>query len=122
MTCYICQTCGTQFPESNIPPEPCPICEDERQYIGWDGQQWTTLEELRTKHHTVVREEEPQLIGIGTEPSFAIGQRPLLVQTPEGNLLWDCMTLLDDDAVTAVTKLGGINAIAISNPHFYTTM
>ncbi len=122
MNNFICQTCGTQYPESENPPDHCPICEDERQYIGWNGQRWTTLAELRAKHHTVVREEEPQLTGIGTEPSFAIGQRPLLVQTPEGNLLWDCMTVLDDDAVTAVNALGGIQAIAISHPHYYSTM
>jgi glyoxylase-like metal-dependent hydrolase (beta-lactamase superfamily II) len=32
------------------------------------------------------------------------------------------MTLLDDGAVTAVTALGGIRAIAISHPHFYSSM
>lgn len=122
MNNFICQTCGTQYPESEHLPERCPICEDERQYIGWNGQQWTTLEALRTNHHTVIKEEEPQLTGIGTEPSFAIGQRPLLVQTPQGNLLWDCMTVLDEAAVTAVNALGGIKAIAISHPHYYSTM
>ena len=49
MTNYICVTCGTQFADSQTPPAHCPICEDERQYIGWNGQQWTTLEELRQK-------------------------------------------------------------------------
>lgn len=122
MNNFICQTCGTQYPESEHPPEQCPICEDERQYIGWSGQQWTTLDALRSNHHTVVKEEEPQLTGIGAEPSFAIGQRPLLVQTPQGNLLWDCMTVLDEAAVTAVNVLGGIKAIAISHPHYYSTM
>ena len=34
MTNYICSTCGTQFAATGAPPAHCPICEDERQYIG----------------------------------------------------------------------------------------
>ena len=122
MVHYICQACGTQFAKSENPPEQCPICQDERQYIGWNGQQWTTLDDLRTNHNIAVKEEEPGLIGIGAEPSFAIGQRALLVQTEAGNLLWDCISGLDETVVTAVTALGGIKAIAISHPHFYSSM
>jgi hypothetical protein len=44
---FICATCGTHFAESEQPPVACPICEDERLYVGLDGQTWTTLEELR---------------------------------------------------------------------------
>lgn len=61
------------------------------------------------------------LVGIGTEPSFAIGQRALLVRTPQGNVLWDSITLIDDATVDAVRKLGGIRAIAISHPHYYSS-
>ena len=43
----ICKTCGTQFPPSEQPPEACPICCDERQYIGYQGQQWTTLAQMQ---------------------------------------------------------------------------
>ncbi len=118
----ICVTCGTQFPESDQPPEHCPICEDERQYIGWDGQQWTTLDDLRRDHHNVLKPEEPNLTGIGTEPTFAIGQRALLIQAPGGNILWDCITLIDDATIQAVQALGGISAIAISHPHYYSCM
>ena len=49
MTHYICRTCGTQYPASAQPPEHCPICEDERQYVGLKGQQWTTLDALRAE-------------------------------------------------------------------------
>ena len=119
---YICVTCGTQFTESETPPEHCPICEDERQYVGHNGQQWTTLEALRTDHKNVFKEEEANLIGIGTEPQIAIGQRGLLVQTPTGNVLWDCITLIDDESITQVKALGGIDAIAISHPHYYGSM
>ena len=75
---FVCVTCGSQFAESAEPPPRCPICEDERQYVGRDGQRWTTLDELRSDHRAEIREEGPGLVGIGCEPSFAIGQRALL--------------------------------------------
>ena len=37
-------------------------------------------------------------------------------------MLWDCVATLDAATVTAIKALGGIKAIAISHPHFYTTM
>jgi hypothetical protein len=122
MPCYICTTCGVQHAETNRPPDLCAVCEDERQYVNWDGQAWMTLDELRRNHHTAVRAEEPGLTGLGMAPNFAIGQRALLVQTPAGNVLWDCTSLIDDVAVKAVEDRGGISAIAISHPHFYSAM
>lgn len=89
------------------------ICEDPRQYVGPDGQRWTTLEELRAGHHADVRDDHG-LLGIGCDPSFAIGQRALVVE----GVLWDCVPLLDGMAEAA----GDIRAIAISHPHYYTTM
>lgn len=120
-TPFICGTCGVQFTPSEGPPDRCPVCEDQRQYVGWDGQQWTTLDELGRKHHNKLR-DDLGLLGIGTEPSFAIGQRSLLVPAAGGNLLWDCITVLDDATVAAVRDAGGIRAIAISHPHYYSTM
>ncbi|MEM7033823.1 MAG: MBL fold metallo-hydrolase [Chloroflexota bacterium] len=114
---YICVTCGIQFATSEAPPESCPICEDERQYINPTGQTWTTLADLRGQHHNFFTTEEPNLIGIHTTPAVAIGQRALLVQTPVGNVLWDCTPLLDETTVTAVQAFGGIAAIAVSHPH-----
>jgi glyoxylase-like metal-dependent hydrolase (beta-lactamase superfamily II) len=119
---YLCRTCGTQFPATDTPPVHCPICEDERQYIGWAGQQWTTLETLRQEHHNNIQAEEPNLTSIITSPAFAIGQRALLVQTPVGNVLWDCISLVDDETVQTLRNIGGIRAIAISHPHFYSGM
>ncbi len=81
MPSYICTTCGTQYAESSEPPQKCPICLDERQYVGFGGQQWTTLEELRRGHWTTIRAKEPNLTGIGVTPKFAISQRALLVGT-----------------------------------------
>ena len=119
---FICVQCGTQFSETVKPPLHCPICEDERQFVGHSGQEWTTLNRLTTDHRNRFEEEAPRLLGIGTEPEFAIGQRALLVQSPAGNLLWDCIALLDNRTIAEINACGGIRAIAISHPHYYTTM
>jgi glyoxylase-like metal-dependent hydrolase (beta-lactamase superfamily II) len=119
---FICIQCGTQFEESARPPSSCPICEDERQFVRHTGQEWTTLDRLARDHHNRIEDEAPALLGIGTEPEFAIEQRALLLQSPSGNLLWDCISLLNDETITAVHARGGIRAIAISHPHFYSSM
>jgi glyoxylase-like metal-dependent hydrolase (beta-lactamase superfamily II) len=117
MAAFICITCGVQHAETDIPPQRCPICEDERQYIGHMGQRWATLEELQDGYHNRIEEVEANLTGIGSLPAFAIGQRALLVRTPHGNVLWDCISLLDDATVEAIRALGGISALAVSHPH-----
>jgi hypothetical protein len=123
----ICVTCGTQFADSAKPPEHCPICQDERQFVGWAGQEWTTLEELRARHRLALKDEGDGLLGLGTEPRFAIGQRALLVPAqvqggPGRNVLWDCISLIDQAAVRVVEAQGGLGALAISHPHYYTSM
>lgn len=122
MPAFICATCGVEYAPSEQPPTACAICQDERQYINAAGQQWTTLDELRSTHHNIIREHEPWLHGIGTEPKFAIGQRALLIETPAGNILWDCISLIDEETVSAVQARGRLIAIAISHPHFYSSM
>ena len=119
---YICVTCGTQYPASDQPPAHCPICEDERQYVGANGQQWTTLETLRETTHMVIEPLEPRLYRLKPEPKIGIGQWAHLVQTPNGNVLWDCVPFIDAATVDAINALGGISAIAISHPHFHTVM
>lgn len=119
---FICSTCGTQYPESGSPPERCGICADERQFVSWSGQHWTTLDGLIRSHRNTVRLEAPQLYGIGIEPAFAIGQRALLISHPNGNVLWDCIPLLDPGLVELIHGIGGISAIAISHPHYYSSM
>jgi hypothetical protein len=118
---FICVACGTQYPDSDEPPGSCPICLDPRQYVLPGGQRWTTLADLRGEHVNAVR-DEGELVGIGTEPKFGIGQRALLVPYGDGNLLWDCVTLLDDATAAAIEERGGLAAIAISHPHYYSTM
>jgi len=123
MTGFTCRTCAVQYADSQQPPERCPICEDERQYVGWQGQRWTTIEELAGEGlRSDVRQLEPGLTGIGTTPSLAIGQRALLVQTDAGNVLWDCPGFLDDAAIQRVRELGGLAGISASHPHFYGCM
>jgi hypothetical protein len=122
MANHICVTCGTQFAESDAPPTSCPICADERQYVGHGGQRWTTLAALRAAHRNEWGYEGAGLLGVGTTPRFAIGQRALLVRAEGGNVLWDCVALLDDATVDIVRALGGVRAIAVSHPHYYTTV
>lgn len=122
MPYFICTACGTQFAETKSPPESCTICEDERQYVKATGQQWTTADSLRQSHRTSIKLEAPGLISIGIEPQFAIGQRAFFLRTPQGNVLWDCVSLLDDALIEMINAMGGLSAIAISHPHYYSNM
>lgn len=119
---YLCTACGTSYPESEAPPEACPICDDERQYVPVSGQGWTTRQALAGSHRNAWELHEPGLLSIHTVPAFAINQRALLVRTPAGNVLWDCIALLDPATVELVRGLGGLKAIAVSHPHYYTTI
>jgi hypothetical protein len=122
MPAFICATCGSQFTPSQAPPPSCPICEDERQYVPPGGQKWTTLDELAPRHFNCYQQYEPGLIGVGTVPEFAIGQRALILRAADGNVLWDCISFIDAATIELVKGLGGLAAIAISHPHYYSTM
>jgi hypothetical protein len=122
MQAFICTACGTEYAPSGAPPSECQVCQEERQYVPPSGQSWTTVEKLAESRRNAFHEDEPGIIGIGTEPSFAIGQRAVLVLTPHGNVLWDCISLIDEATIEVIKGLGGLAAIAISHPHFYTTM
>jgi len=122
MPAFICNTCGTQYAPTDKAPAACPICDDERQYVPPSGQSWITLETLTRRHYNAWRELEPNLYSIVTFPAFGIGQRAQLLLTPNGNILWDCIALVDSATVKLINALGGLSAIAISHPHYYTTM
>jgi hypothetical protein len=117
----ICLTCGVQYGTAR---DDCPVCEDERQYVGWEGQRWTSLARLSAEgYRGVLRPEgDSGVFGVGSDPKISIGQRALLVRTDDGNILWDCVPLLDDDLGGEIEALGGIRAIAVSHPHFYGSM
>src|SRR5438876_11914796 len=114
MDAFICTACGTQYAPSSVPPPHCVVCEDERQYVPPRGQTWTTLAALASGHFNSYRQYEPGVIGIGTQPPFAIGQRALVVCTPNGNVLWDCIAMLDSATITLIETLGRLTAIAVS--------
>lgn len=116
----ICNTCGVQF-AAERPPTCCPVCEDERQYVGWAGQSWTTMSDLANRHRVIVR-EDGGLTAFGLAPAFAIDQRAILVPAVSGNILWESLSLVTDEAVAAIAERGGVDAIAISHPHFYAAM
>lgn len=129
---FICTACGTQFAERpeapELPPTQCPICTDERQFVPAGGQQWTTLAALASTHRNAFQRLEPGLYGVGTVPAFAIDQRALLVEAGGSAapgrryVLWDCIALVDDATRDLVGALGGLAAVAVSHPHYYTTV
>jgi hypothetical protein len=117
MTLWLCATCGLEHADTPEPPDTCAICSDERQYLPETGQRWTTLEELQQTHTATIEELEPDLFGITVTPGVGIGHRPLLVRTPEGNVLWDAPGFMDDTLLDAIRDLGGLAAITSSHPH-----
>lgn len=117
----VCTNCGTAYPPSATAPLHCRICDDER-VAKPPVQQWTTKGDLLAAHATEMRACEPGLSGIGVAPTFAIGQRALLVEQRDGCVLWDCLPFVDEAAVDYVRARGGLKAIAISHPHFYGAM
>jgi len=118
----ICTACGTQFPLNSDQPELCPICNDDRQFIPDKGQSWTTLHELSDNYSVIIKKINDSLYELRIAPSFAIAQRALLVLTPGGNILWDCIALLNEPTIAFIKSKGGLKAIAFSHPHYYSTM
>ncbi len=122
MTVFLCAACGTSYPEADEPPGGCPICDDERQYVPRGGQAWIAREALAAGRRNAWAAHQPGLMSLQPVPAFAINQRAFLLSTPAGNVLWDCVALLDPATEALVRGLGGLSAIAISHPHYYTTM
>jgi glyoxylase-like metal-dependent hydrolase (beta-lactamase superfamily II) len=120
-TSRICTTCGTQYPAGHT-PELCAICLDDRQYIPEDGQSWTNPDALAWTHSVRVNRLHDRLYELEIVPTFAIGQRALLVLSDQGNVLWDCFALLNPPAIEFIKAKGGLKAMAISHPHYYSNM
>jgi glyoxylase-like metal-dependent hydrolase (beta-lactamase superfamily II) len=120
---WLCRTCGNQFPPSAAPPQACPICSDERQYLPPEGQSWTSFEAVTGAGQGYdIRELEPGLTGLRCSPQLGIGPVGYLVQAPDGNVLWDCPSYVDDRVVAEVKARGGLAAISATHPHFYGAM
>lgn len=123
MNYYVCETCGVQYEKSTVEPSECKICTEERQYVSVDGQKWTTLEQLvaSSLYKNKITFEEDGLHSVKTVPTFGIGQTAYLIQNSHFNLLWDCITYIDNETIIKINELGGINAIALSHPHYYSS-
>ncbi|KAF1944054.1 hypothetical protein EJ02DRAFT_372141 [Clathrospora elynae] len=138
----VCETCGTQY---DVPlsqhPGTCRICEDPRQYVPASGQSWTSLakEQQLQKNIFETDSDDPRIHYITTRPltpaelppglcdstttrkQLGIGQRCILLQTQHGNVIWDLVAFLDEATIDFINEKGGLEAIVISHPHFYTT-
>jgi len=121
----ICTACGTQFDTTSYSLlTSCNICNDPRQFVPTAGQSFTTKSQLLSSGHINKLEaldNDQSFWSLWTEPKIAIGQRAVLIKTPAGNVLWDCITFLDEETINWIKNEGGLGAIVISHPHYYTT-
>jgi hypothetical protein len=120
-TLKMCTECGTQYPE-NYTENNCIICEDERQSVPQSGQSWTTHEKLLEKHSVKIKKINDNLYEFTVNPRFSIGQRALFIISESGNIMWDCIPLLDEGVIEFIKSKGGLKSIAISHPHYYSIM
>ena len=117
----VCSTCGTYFPSAST-RKFCAICDEERQYIPETGQSWTKPADLHASHNITINQLKKNLYELEISPVFAIGQRAFLVLSENGNILWDCIPLLDKATINFIKSKGGLKAIAFSHPHYYSNM
>lgn len=73
------------------------------------------------QYQNTIVPEEKGLYSITTNPSFGIGQTAYIIQNKEFNLLWDCIMFIDETTIKEINELGGISAIALSHPHYYSS-
>ncbi|MEO5745322.1 MAG: hypothetical protein ABIQ53_12150 [Terracoccus sp.] len=117
---WICATCAVETADLTTAPDSCAVCTDDRQWVPEAGQRWTSLDELRAAGTRIeVTEVEPELWGLKADPGVGIGQQTMVVRTPHGVVLFDCLGYLDDAAVSFVRSLGPTLAVAASHPHMY---
>jgi hypothetical protein len=117
----VCGTCGMQYPPQPRCPNECPICLDERQYVGWTGQHWTTSGALASER-SIRFEDSDGVMTLFLDPGFAIGQRAFLVPCDDGLVMWECLSTVTPEAIERISAMGEVKAIAISHPHFYAAM
>lgn len=118
----ICVTCGVQYSTDSewVKRKECKICLDERQYVGIKGQEWTTLSKLQKSHKNIFeKSRDDNLTFFKTDPKFAIGQRAIIVPLSDGYVIWDCITLIDEETISHLKSFGKCHGIVISHPHYY---
>jgi hypothetical protein len=117
MDINLCVTCANAFPIAEELPDVCPLCADDRQYLPDNGQLWTDSTEIAGKYQVEFSEPEPGMTRLEISPRFGIGQRPALISTEQGNLLWEPSGFVDDELLQQVADRGGVAAVAGSHPH-----
>lgn len=119
MTTWVCNACGTHFAKGTRPPDRCPICEDDRQFVPAAGQSWISSSDFDDHHHVEMRSLDDHMTELVIFPEFAIGQRAIFIESDKGNVLWDCLPYFDKATLDFFASKGGLKAIAVSHPHFY---
>jgi hypothetical protein len=138
-SCRICDVCDVN---SKLPiPYTNNHKQDPRQYVPAAGQTWTSLAKDQSTQKNLFKtdEHDSRIHYITTKPlsdaelpaslasstttrkQLGIGQRAILLQTEHGNVLWDLVAFLDPATIQFIKEKGGLEAIVISHPHFYTT-
>tara|TARA_R110002074_G_scaffold21547_1_gene66809 strand:+ start:4543 stop:5469 length:927 start_codon:yes stop_codon:yes gene_type:complete len=118
----ICKTCGTRYAKHLFHKDKCSICLDERQYVKSYGQQWVSYNELAENHSVKIKKLNIDLYELKVLPEFAIAQRAFYIKSKHGNILWDCIPFIDQPTVDFIKNNGGLSAIVISHPHYYSLM
>ena len=106
LTHWICRTCATQFADSSEPPRALP---DLRRRAAVRRAGRPAVDDARGARSRVTAAScarTPATSASASSRPFAIGQRMLLAETAEGNVLWDMIPLVDDAAVEAVQARG----------------
>jgi hypothetical protein len=137
-SCRICDVCDVNPQVSHIPNK---HPQDPRQYVPAAGQTWTSLAKDASTQKNVFKtdDHDTRIHYITTKPlsnaelpaslasstttrkQLGIGERAILLQTPHGNVLWDLVAFIDPATISFINEKGGLKAIVISHPHFYTT-
>ena len=123
MQAFICTACGTQYPPSEARRPTAPSARTSGSSCRWAGRPGPRCRPCACRHFNAWRQHEPGLIGIGTQPSLR--HRPARASHPARRTAISCGTAsrcIDAATVTLIKGLGGLKAIAISHPHFYTTL
>jgi hypothetical protein len=79
------------------------------------------MQKLAQGHH-IQFEDDAGVVSLDIAPAFAIDQRAVLIPMESSNLMWECVGLVTNEAVSHIKRCGGVACMAISHPHFYASM
>jgi glyoxylase-like metal-dependent hydrolase (beta-lactamase superfamily II) len=127
MATWICNGCGLEHGDSPTPPpmDGCvfdrgPVSDEELGDLGAHTREWLSLTALAAQpHNTEHRDHGRGVHSFRREPRLGIGQWSFLVQTGQGNVLWDPPAYLDPEVEGLVRGLGGAVVIMTSHPHMF---